>query len=180
MSLLYFCASNNIRAYPTQRTPMRMENVFRNELCWLWGFPKGWRNWGQTSHCPWSRTTKKCIPFKTCSTISSIRNQNSFWLYTGPNIGQDKTNIVGLYYMQTMGSQPISHLLGLGMQAHCILTFTFFPSPSPVFTKHKLYCMVGAMVHPMQPPAGTLRDAGPCSSFTGCVGTVYIHCCGWL
>lgn len=121
-----------------------METLFCNELCWHWGFPKGWRNGGQTSHCPWSRTTKKLISFETSSTISSIKNEDSFWLYTSPSIGQDITNSVGLYYMQTMDSQTTSHLLGLGTQAHCILTFTLFPSPSPVFMKHKLYYTDGS------------------------------------
>lgn len=55
---------------------------------------------------------KKLISFETCSTISNIRIQDSFWLYTGPNIVQNMTNIVALSYMQTMGSQTTSHLSG--------------------------------------------------------------------
>lgn len=116
---------------------------------------------------------KKLISFEACSTISSMRNQDSFWLYTGPSIGQDMANTVDLYYMQTMGSQTTSHLLGLDTQAHCILTFTFFPSPSLVFTKYKLYCRGGSYGAPQ---AASHRDSqgcwDQCSSFTGCVGTV--------
>ena len=40
---------------------------------------------------------KKLISFETCSTISSIRNQDSFWLCTGPSIGQDMTDTVDFY-----------------------------------------------------------------------------------
>lgn len=133
-----------------------METAFCNELCWHWGFPKWWRNWGRTSHC---RTTTKLISFETCSTTSSIRNQDSFWLHMRPSIGEDRNNTVGLYHMQTIGSQITSCLLVLGTQAHCILTFTLFPSPSPVFMKHELCCVFGSHGAPQ---AGSSWDSQEC------------------
>lgn len=142
MSFLYSCASNNIRAHSKQRTPVGMKTLLCNELVYIEDFLKVEEIEARLlTALGTEQKKKKIIFFETCSTIWNIRYQDSVWLYTDPSIGQDMTNTLGLYYMQVMGSQRTSHLLHLGTQAHCTLTFILFPSPFLVFMKHKLYCI---------------------------------------